>query len=112
RFGICLDTCHLLAAGYDIRRPGGYARVVGRCERTIGVASVVAFHLNDAKAPLGSRLDRHEHIGKGHVGLGAFRLLLNDRRFQGVPMVLETPKDDDADVKNLRTLRRLRRRPR
>lgn len=110
RFGICLDTCHLLAAGYDIRRPEGYARVMERCEVTIGVASVVAFHLNDAKAPLGSGLDRHEHIGKGHIGLPAFRLLLNDRRFSRVPMVLETPKDDDADVKNLRTLRRLRRR--
>jgi deoxyribonuclease-4 len=110
RFGICLDTCHLLAAGYDIRRPAGYARVMECCERTIGTSSVVAFHLNDAKAPLGSGLDRHEHIGKGHVGLGAFRLLLNDRRFQGVPMVLETPKDDDADLKNLKTLRRLRRR--
>ena len=110
RFGICLDTCHLLAAGYDIRRPEGYALTMDTCQKTVGTRSIVAFHLNDAKAPLGSGLDRHEHIGKGHIGLGAFRLLLNDRRFQRVPMVLETPKDDDADVKNLKTLRRLRRR--
>ncbi len=112
RFGICLDTCHLLAAGYDLRTADGYARTMKRCDQTVGVASVVAFHLNDAKAPLGSGLDRHEHIGRGHIGLAAFRLLLNDRRFHRVPMVLETPKDDDADVKNLRTLRRLRRKSR
>ncbi|MBI4591211.1 MAG: deoxyribonuclease IV [Candidatus Rokubacteria bacterium] len=108
RLGICLDTCHLFAAGYDIRTARGYARTMEACDRTVGSHSVVAFHLNDAKAGLGSGLDRHEHIGKGHVGLGAFRRLLNDRRFAGVPMVLETPKEDDiADVRNLRTLRRL-----
>ena len=112
RFGICLDTCHLLAAGYDLRTADGYARTMERCDQTVGAASVVAFHLNDAKAPLGSGLDRHEHIGRGHIGLAAFRLLLNDRRFHRVPMVLETPKDDDWDVKNLRTLRRLRRKSR
>lgn len=112
RLGICLDTCHLLAAGYDIRTPDGYARTMERCDQIVGAKSVVAFHLNDAKAPLASRLDRHEHIGKGHIGLAAFRLLLNDRRFGRVPMVLETPKDGDADVRNLRTLRRLRRKRR
>jgi len=74
----------------------------------VGARSVLAFHLNDAKASLGSGLDRHEHIGKGRIGLGAFRCLLNDRRFAEVPMVLETPKDDDADARNLSTLRRLR----
>lgn len=108
RFGICLDTCHLFAAGYDIRRPDGYARTMETCQKTVGTRSVVAFHLNDAKAPLGSGLDRHEHIGKGHIGLAGFRLLLNDRRFSRAPMVMETPKEDDWDVKNLRTLRRLR----
>ena len=78
-------------------------------EKTLGARSVLAFHLNDAKAPLGSRLDRHEHIGKGRIGLGAFRRLLNDRRFGRIPMVLETPKSDEcADSRNLRTLRRLR----
>lgn len=109
RLGICLDTCHLFAAGYDIRTPAGYARTLETCETTVGARSILAFHLNDAKAPLGSGLDRHEHIGKGRIGLGAFRRLLNDRRFARVPMVLETPKDNDAaDVRNLRTLRRLR----
>lgn len=112
RLGICLDTCHLFAAGYDIRAAEGYAATMERCDDTVGVKSVIAFHLNDAKAPLGSGLDRHEHIGKGHIGLTAFRLLLNDRRFRRVPMVLETPKDEDWDVRNLRTLRRLRRKRR
>ena len=112
RLGICLDTCHLFAAGYDITRPEGYARTMETCRKTVGAHSVAAFHVNDAKAPLGSGLDRHEHIGKGHIGLAAFRLLLNDRRFSRVPMVLETPKDGDADIKNLRTLRRLRRKSR
>ncbi len=112
RLGICLDTCHLFAAGYDIRTAGGYARTMEQCDETIETKSVVAFHLNDAKAPLGSRLDRHEHIGKGHIGLGAFRLLLNDRRFRGIPMVLETPKEGDWDTRNLRTLRGLRRKSR
>jgi deoxyribonuclease-4 len=107
RLGICLDTCHLFAAGYDIRAAEGYARTMEQCDETIGTKSVVAFHLNDAKAPLGSRLDRHEHIGKGHVGLAGFRLLLNDRRFSRIPMVLETPKEGDWDTRNLRTLRRL-----
>lgn len=109
RLGLCLDTCHLFAAGYDIRTPAGYARALAACERTVGLRAVLAFHLNDAKAPLGSGLDRHEHIGEGHIGLGAFRCLLNDRRFFRTPMVLETPKDDDADRRNLKTLRRLRR---
>ena len=107
RLGVCLDTCHLFAAGYDIRTPGGYARTMEACTRTVGTGAVLACHLNDAKAPLGSGLDRHEHIGRGHIGVGAFRRLLHDRRFRRIPMVLETPKDDDWDVRNLRTLRRL-----
>jgi len=107
RLGVCLDTCHLFAAGYDIRTPGGYARTMEACTRTVGTGAVLACHLNDAKAPLGSGLDRHEHIGRGHIGVGAFRRLLRDRRFRRIPMVLETPKDDDWDVRNLRTLRRL-----
>ena len=111
RLGICLDTCHLFAAGYDIRTREGYDATMETCEKTVGARSVLAFHLNDAKAPLASGLDRHEHIGKGRIGLGAFRCLLNDRRFARVPMVLETPKDDDAaDARNLRTLRRLQKR--
>jgi deoxyribonuclease-4 len=112
RVGLCLDTCHLLAAGYDIRTREGYERVMAECVAAIGRFRVAAFHLNDSRAPLGSRLDRHEHIGRGRLGLLPFRLLLNDPRWRRVPMVLETPKDPEpaADIANLRTLRRLIRR--
>jgi deoxyribonuclease-4 len=108
---VCLDTCHLFAAGYDIRTRAGYAAAIERCARTVGLARVLAFHLNDAGAALGSGLDRHAHIGRGHLGLPPFRFLLNDRRFARVPKVLETPKDPEptADLRNLAALRRLRR---
>jgi deoxyribonuclease IV len=110
RVGVCLDTCHLFAAGYDLRTPGGYTAAMAECAATIGVERVLAFHLNDARAPLGSGLDRHEHIGRGRLGLRPFRLLLNDRRFRRVPKVLETPKEPEpaADLRNLAVLRRLR----
>lgn len=110
RLGVCLDTCHLFAAGYDIRTRVGYAATVAMLERTVGTKTVLAFHLNDAKQGLGSGLDRHEHIGKGKIGLSAFHSLLTDSRFAHLPMVLETPKEGNADAKNLATLRRLRRR--
>ena len=112
RVGVCLDTCHLFVAGYDIRTAAGYARAMAECIETIGVDRVLAFHLNDSRAPLGSGLDRHENIGRGFLGLEPFRLLLNDRRFARVPKVLETPKEPEpsADLRNLATLRRLRRR--
>jgi deoxyribonuclease-4 len=111
RLGICLDTCHLFVAGYDLRTPAGYRAAMAECARAVGLDLVLAFHLNDARAPLGSGLDRHEHIGRGHLGLAPFRSLLNDRRFRGVPKVLETPKDPEpaADLANLAALRRLRR---
>jgi deoxyribonuclease-4 len=111
--GVCLDTCHLFAAGYDLRTEAGYHRAMAECEATVGRRRVLAFHLNDAKAPLGSGLDRHENIGRGRLGLAPFRLLLNDRRFVRVPKVLETPKEPEpaADLRNLAVLRRLRRRP-
>jgi len=110
RVGVCLDTCHLFAAGYDIRTPVGYAAAMAECASAVGIERVLAFHLNDAKAPLGSGLDRHENIGRGRLGLGPFRLLLNDARFAAVPKVLETPKDPEpaADLRNLAVLRRLR----
>jgi len=111
RFGVCLDTCHLLAAGYDFRTPAGYEEVMTELDRTVGARNVRAFHLNDSKRDLGSRVDRHEHIGKGYVGNGAFRLLLIDPRFRGLPMVLETPKKNDMDRVNLARLRRLGRPP-
>jgi deoxyribonuclease-4 len=112
RVGICLDTCHLFSAGYDIRTRDGYCETMAAFDRLIGIDRIRAFHLNDSKRELGSNIDRHEHIGKGHIGLEAFRALLNDRRFDAVPKVLETPKGKDLeeDKVNLRTLRGLIRR--
>ena len=117
RVGVCLDTCHLLAAGYDIASPEGYARTFKDFGRIVGFDRLKAFHMNDSKRPLGSRVDRHTHIGEGCVGLGAFGRIVNDRRFEGLPMLLETPKSegkatgpivaDPLDVKNLSTLRGL-----
>jgi len=111
RLGVCLDTCHLFAAGYDLRTAIGYEAAIAECAQAVGLERVLAFHLNDAKAPLGSGLDRHEHIGRGELGLAPFRSLLNDRRLAAVPKVLETPKEPEpvADRRNLATLRRLRR---
>jgi len=110
RVGVCLDTCHLFAAGYDIRTRDGWGRAIAECAAHVGLDRVLAFHLNDAKSTLGSGLDRHEHIGRGGLGLTPFRLLLNDRRFARVPKVLETPKEPEprADRRNLATLRALR----
>jgi deoxyribonuclease-4 len=111
RLGVCIDTCHLFAAGYDIRGAKGWAAAFEECAEHVGLSRILAFHLNDARAPLGSGLDRHEHIGQGFLGLAPFRRLLNDPRFAGVPKVLETAKDPEpiADIRNLATLRRLRR---
>jgi deoxyribonuclease IV len=110
RLGVCLDTCHLYAAGYDIRSAKGFAAALDECAEHVGLARVIAFHLNDARAPLGSGLDRHEHIGQGFLGLAPFRRLLNDPRFSRTPKVLETAKEPEplADLRNLAALRRLR----
>jgi deoxyribonuclease-4 len=110
RLGVCVDTCHLFAAGYDIRAAAGYRAAMAECAAAVGTERVLAFHLNDARAPLGSGLDRHEHIGRGRLGLAPFRLLLADARFRAVPKVLETPKDPEplADRRNLAVLRGLR----
>ena len=110
RLGICIDTCHLFAAGYDIRKRAHWERALAECAREVGLRRVLAFHLNDSKAGLGSGLDRHEGIGDGFVGLAPFRWLLEDRRFARVPKVLETPKEPEplADRRNLARLRRLR----
>ena len=117
RVGVCLDTCHLLTAGYDICSEDGYRRTFRDFGRIVGFSRLKAFHMNDSKKPCGSRVDRHEHIGKGCLGLEPFRRLLNDPRFADLPMLLETPKlesaaskrrDVDAwDARNLRTLRKL-----
>jgi len=108
RVGVCLDTCHLLAAGYDIATSRGYARTMEDLDRTVGLSRVKAIHLNDAKRGLGSRLDRHESIGRGFLGAATFRRLLRDRRFRGVPMVLETPGGLPRWKEELALLRRLR----
>jgi deoxyribonuclease IV len=104
--GVCFDTCHALAAGYEFRDARSYRETFAEFDRIVGIPRIRAFHLNDSKGGLGSRLDRHEHIGRGEVGLEAFRLILADRRFRGVPMVLETPKGEDLaeDRRNLAVL--------
>jgi deoxyribonuclease IV len=117
RLGVCLDTCHLLAAGYDLCTPEGYADTFTQFDRLVGFGRLKLFHLNDSKKPLGSRVDRHEHIGQGYLGLEPFRRLVNDPRFRDVPMLLETPKTegrapnlvavDPLDERNLNTLRGL-----
>lgn len=99
RVGVCLDTCHLLASGYDIVSPEGYARTFKAFGRLVGFDRLEAFHLNDSKKPRGSRVDRHEHIGDGCIGIEAFRRLVNDRRFQHLPMLLETPKEEGRSPK-------------
>lgn len=118
RVGVCLDTCHLLTAGFDLCSETGYEETFREFDRVVGLDRIKAFHLNDSKRPCGSRVDRHEHIGKGCLGLEPFRRLLNDRRFADLPMLLETPKLETAasrrrsdvdpwDARNLRTLRKL-----
>jgi deoxyribonuclease-4 len=110
RLGICFDTCHAFAAGYELRTPEGYDTTFDELNELIGLERLKVFHLNDSKGDLGSRLDRHEHIGKGRLGLEPFRMILNDERFRGLPMVLETPKGPkmEEDIENLRVLRSLR----
>jgi len=97
RVGVCLDTCHLLAAGYDICSQEGYDETFRQFGKIVGFSRLKAFHLNDSKKPCGSRVDRHEHIGKGCLGLEPFRRILNDRRFEKLPMLLETPKLDTPE---------------
>jgi deoxyribonuclease-4 len=113
RLGVCIDTCHLFAAGYDIRPAAGWEAAVAECATHAGLDRILAFHLNDARAGLGSGLDRHEHIGRGRLGRAVFRRLLTDARFAGVPKVLETPKEPEpeADRRNLACLRALRQPP-
>lgn len=112
RLGVCLDTCHLFAAGYDFRKPEGYGAMIDELADTVGVGAVRCIHMNDSKTPCGSRVDRHEHIGKGRIGGAGFAHFVNDRRVSGVPMILETPKGKDGrgsdfDRVNLKRLRSL-----
>ena len=120
RVGVCLDTCHLVASGYDIVSDAGYCQTFADFDRTVGLERLRVFHGNDSKKPCGSRVDRHEHIGEGCLGLEPFRRLVNDARFADLPILIETEKTsrsskpgsveaDPLDVKNLSTLRGLRR---
>lgn len=109
RVGVCLDTCHTFAAGYDIREADSYAKVMADLDSELGIDQVKCWHFNDSKGDLGSNLDRHVHIGQGAIGTEAFKLIMNDPRWAGIAMLLETPKKEDLkdDVMNLETLRGL-----
>jgi len=109
RFGICFDTCHTFAAGYDLTNHDSYRQVWDDFDRIIGLDRLACFHINDSKKGLGCKVDRHEHIGQGAMGLEPFRFIMNDPRFAAVPKLLETPKgdNDEMDAINLSLLRRL-----
>ncbi|HZL73517.1 MAG TPA: deoxyribonuclease IV [Planctomycetota bacterium] len=105
--GVCFDTCHVFAAGYDLRTKPAYDKVMAEFDKHIGLDRLRAFHLNDSKKDLGCRVDRHEHIGRGFIGRDAFKFIMNDARFAATPKVLETPKENDMDPVNLAVLRNL-----
>lgn len=107
RVGICLDTAHVFAAGYDLRTTRALNATLDEFDKVLGLHTLKAIHANDSKKPLGSRTDRHEHIGKGFLGIEAFRLLVNEPRLAHLPMIIETPKEPGADEENLRILRSL-----
>jgi molybdopterin converting factor small subunit len=107
RIGVCLDTCHIYAAGYDIRSEETYAATFGAFQRVIGFDKLKLIHANDSKKPLGSRVDRHEHVGDGEIGLEAFRRVANDPRMFHVPLIVETPDADTMHAENVRRLKAL-----
>ena len=109
KMAVCIDTCHIFAAGYDISTEDGYEKTFKEFDDIIGLKKLVAFHMNDSKKGLGSKVDRHEHIGKGMIGKNAFRFLMQDGRFASIPKILETPKGEDLkeDKMNLAVLRKL-----
>lgn len=107
RLGVCMDTCHSYAAGYDIASPEGYSRTIEELISAVTLEKILAFHLNDSKHPLGSRKDRHEGISKGALGLQAFGPFVNDPRFKSHPAILETPEGETAYENELRLLRTL-----
>ncbi len=108
RVGVCIDTCHIFAAGYDIRDEKSYNDTIEIVKRTVSISKVRAFHLNDSKRELGSRMDRHAEIGKGFIGIKGFELIVNDLRFKDIPGILETPGDEEGYRKNLKLLKGLR----
>ena len=107
--GVCLDTCHIFAAGYPISDPKEYKKTMKKFDDIIGIDKLKIIHMNDSKKEFGSRRDRHEHIGKGHIGIEAFRNIVNDKRLKKIPMILETPKEEELkeDIENLKVLRSL-----
>lgn len=107
RLGVCLDTCHIFAAGYDIRDDATYDQTFDEFGRLIGFDRLKAIHCNDSKNPLGKRVDRHAHIGEGHIGLHAFERLVNDDRIASIPILLETPEAPEGHERNLKTLKSL-----
>ena len=108
RVGVCIDTCHIFAAGYDIRNEESYNNTIKIVERTVGISKVRAFHLNDSRRELGSRMDRHAEIGKGLIGIKGFELLVNDPKFKDVPGILEVPGGEEGYRRNLELLKSLR----
>lgn len=108
RIGLCLDTCHLFAAGYELREKGSYEHLVKNFEKNFGLERIGCWHLNDSKAEKGSRRDRHQHLGEGELGLRFFSILLSDNRWDDVPLILETPKCGVGDSGNMALLRKLR----
>ena len=109
RLGVCLDTCHIFAAGYPLTEPKEYKKTIKQFDDVIGFDRLKIIHMNDSKKEFGSKKDRHEHIGKGFIGLEAFRNIVNDKRLKKIPMILETPKNEELteDVENLKILRGL-----
>ena len=107
KVGFCIDTCHIFAAGYELRTEEGYQETMTKLDEIIGVEDVHVFHVNDSKKEFGSRVDRHDHIGDGYIGIEAFRYLVNDTRFKDVPKIIETPGGPKKDVENLQVLRDL-----
>lgn len=109
RIGVCVDTCHIFAAGYDIRDRKNYLKTMKHFDEIIGFDYLKLFHLNDCKSAFGSRVDRHDHIGKGNIGLDAFSFIMNDKRFKKIPKILETPKSKDLheDIENLGILKKM-----
>ncbi len=110
RIGVCMDTCHIFAAGYDISDKSGYEKTMADFDDIVGLNNLRVLHLNDAKKAGGTRVDRHEHIGEGFIGIHAFELIINDARLQKIPKIIETPKiknTQDGDTVNLDLLRKL-----